>query len=56
MPVFKNDDWTIEINIRGNVRPDDFDDPTPAAPVTGSLLLESGDYFLLESGDQLLLE
>lgn len=59
MGVFKNIRKLICPNVRGNVRPDDFDDggETPPGPAhDDSLLLESGDYLLLESGDTILLE
>lgn len=57
MSVFKTIRDMMRPYIRGNVRPDIFDNGSqPAAPVDGSLLIEAGDLFLLETTDELLLE
>ena len=56
MSVFKSVREFIRPVVRGNVRPDSIDSGALPQPVTGSLLIETGDFFLLETGDKLLLE
>ena len=56
MSVFKTIRDMMRPYIRGNVRPDAIDAGAPLPPVTGSLLIEAGDFFLLETTDKLLLE
>lgn len=58
MSAFRNTTENKLPNIRGNIRPDDFDDMTPVVPMSGSLLLEDGtSLLLLEDGvSELLLE
>ena len=55
MSVFKTIHDMMRPYIRGNVRPDNFDIDAPL-PASGSLLIETGDFFLLETTDELLLE